>query len=564
MPAAALTPERTSYALASIAHGRDTAAWALVVERHGAMVAAICQRICGPGALADDACQETWLLLPRVAGQFRALDCEVEDEALAAAWIRRIAANVALTLLRRQRRANARDGRAMTHLETQDDHAHDSEALHLALAKLSERARQPLVLMYFGGLDYPRLAASIGCSIPAARVRVHRAIEKLRHYLPSQASPMIGLLAGATALQSPAAVTRDHLVHWLTLGHSTSVKSTLAVSTIMGNSAIMKLAATSLLIFAVACPVTVVTLSQHAHAAEASSASDIVIKNLQTRLDRLEHRQVELERVAEAAQRVIAAAHINTAVFNQAPPGADDNQQAYADATEMLRLQALRDNLQAYEQLLSVRKDNPPAPVANQAELSQNEMAAATALRSGVLPAMVQYQAAEYVDQSGNGIGQYGLFPEMTGKIAYNNVVVQLIAPVFGVTEPVVVGYHFKIYLPAGANSAMTSNADGSRTFLDKVKDAEAIDLQSHYWRCYAWPDSGTGLEFVIDQTSILYARPYSGSAPAWNAINPEGGWKDIRMSKEWLPCRHSNPFVAFPHTQEVPPAPTQSKPPGF
>src|SRR4051812_24542327 len=108
-PAPACPAEaRSARALERLAARADADAWALLVDLHGPAVAAICRGICGPGGLADDACQETWLLLARVAHRYRRAVRAEDDEALAAAWIRRIAANVALTLLRRNRRAAKR------------------------------------------------------------------------------------------------------------------------------------------------------------------------------------------------------------------------------------------------------------------------------------------------------------------------------------------------------------------------------------------------------------------------------------------------------------------------
>ncbi len=56
----------------------------------------------------------------------------------------------------------------------------NSILLRRALAKLSEEKRELLVLSKYRGLKFGELAAIVGCTEGAAKVRVHRALKELR------------------------------------------------------------------------------------------------------------------------------------------------------------------------------------------------------------------------------------------------------------------------------------------------------------------------------------------------------------------------------------------------
>lgn len=62
------------------------------------------------------------------------------------------------------------------------DHADgvvESDVLQAALARLADRDREVLLLVAWDGMDHEGLAAVLGCSVGAARVRLHRARRRL-------------------------------------------------------------------------------------------------------------------------------------------------------------------------------------------------------------------------------------------------------------------------------------------------------------------------------------------------------------------------------------------------
>jgi Sigma-70 region 2 len=62
--------------------GRDEAAFAAIVARHGPMVLGACRRVLGDRHAAEDACQQTFAALARSAAAVR-------DGAALAAWLHR-------------------------------------------------------------------------------------------------------------------------------------------------------------------------------------------------------------------------------------------------------------------------------------------------------------------------------------------------------------------------------------------------------------------------------------------------------------------------------------------
>jgi hypothetical protein len=120
-----------------------------------------------------------------------------------------------------------------------EESARLNEALRRELAELPESHRLPLLLHYCGGLDYQHIAAQIGCSAGNARVRVHRALERLRGRLgragfAAGAASILGQLhasEGASHL-SPAMLAKCH-----TLLASTQAPI-LSTSAVLGGSSL--------------------------------------------------------------------------------------------------------------------------------------------------------------------------------------------------------------------------------------------------------------------------------------------------------------------------------------
>ena len=104
------------------------------------------------------------------------------------AWIFQIGRNVFADYLRKEKMKvsdfddvdNLRD-----HLADLDERQTQSEKellLHKSMGKLSEEAREILVLSRYQNMKYEEISQLLDISVPAVKVKVHRAIKKLRDY----------------------------------------------------------------------------------------------------------------------------------------------------------------------------------------------------------------------------------------------------------------------------------------------------------------------------------------------------------------------------------------------
>ena len=180
-----------AWALSRLAQQRDVQAWSLLLAQAGADIQRVAMRLTGDFALAEDAVQETLMLVRDHAANFTVRSNDADDDARR--WILGVATNVSLHLVRRHHRQMARDHRAghaaaLTATPVADpsqraEHADESRLLRRELAELPAVYGQALALHYFGGQDYPALATHLRVSINTVRIRVHRGLKALRERL---------------------------------------------------------------------------------------------------------------------------------------------------------------------------------------------------------------------------------------------------------------------------------------------------------------------------------------------------------------------------------------------
>ncbi len=146
-------------------------------------------RLTGNEHDAGDVVQETYLRAHRALGSFR-------GEAQFTTWLYRITANCASTAVRKRRRARteplADDAPVIDRCPERDPEqraatAADRTVITAALAELPSRLRQVIVLRDVYDLPHAAIAAELGISESAAKVRLHRARTRLRHRLDASA-----------------------------------------------------------------------------------------------------------------------------------------------------------------------------------------------------------------------------------------------------------------------------------------------------------------------------------------------------------------------------------------
>src|SRR5262245_39506542 len=160
--------------LRRFADGRDEAAFALLVQRHGPTVFGVCCRILGPGPDAEDAFQATFVILARKA-------TALADRAVVGNWLFGVARRTALKAraLAARRRAKERDmARPDSHQPTHTGELR--EAIDTAVAGLPTKYRAAVVLCELEGRSLREAAAELGWPEGTVAGRLSRGRAMLR------------------------------------------------------------------------------------------------------------------------------------------------------------------------------------------------------------------------------------------------------------------------------------------------------------------------------------------------------------------------------------------------
>ncbi len=175
----------------------DSAAFELLVWRHGAMVWGACLRILtSDRAAAEDACQAAFVALAVYAARVR-------DRAAVAALLHRVAVRAALDL-----RATRTRTRGLADDEPADPAADPFERasarevralLDAGVNRLPDKFRQPFILCELEGRSNAEAAAALGCAVGTVESRLSRARQKLRAWLTAR-GVVPAVLVTATAL----------------------------------------------------------------------------------------------------------------------------------------------------------------------------------------------------------------------------------------------------------------------------------------------------------------------------------------------------------------------------
>lgn len=172
--------------------GRDEAAFAALVRRHGALVLAVCRRVLGQAQDAEDAFQSTFLVLARKAASIRPRD-------RLAAWLHGVAYRAALKLRLMNARRRARERKVAALSRSQEmptELAHDLfRVLDEELARLPATYRLPVILCDLEGKTHQEAARQLGWPAGTVSVRLARARRKLAQQLTRR-----GITLSAAAL----------------------------------------------------------------------------------------------------------------------------------------------------------------------------------------------------------------------------------------------------------------------------------------------------------------------------------------------------------------------------
>lgn len=156
----------------------DKAAYAALVERYYRGVFALCLGMLGNVHDAEDTTQEAML---KGFWQIRTLDSTEQFES----WILRIARNLCIDLIRRQKRIRIYGGNQRRQTEprtgTNDD-------LEQAIRRLPQELRVPLTMFYFDGKNAKKIAEKLNISHSGACQRIRDARQQLHELLTERQS----------------------------------------------------------------------------------------------------------------------------------------------------------------------------------------------------------------------------------------------------------------------------------------------------------------------------------------------------------------------------------------
>jgi RNA polymerase sigma-70 factor (ECF subfamily) len=273
--AAILTPVTgAAEALERLARSRDARAWEWLLAELGPAIRLVAHRLSVDQALGDDAVQETLLTLRDRASAFR-LRPGADADGQARRWILRVAANAALQLSRRHRRAQARD-RATAAPEPQPPVADQIERAETArlvrdeLAALREAERTAIVLHVVAGLGFEEVAAELRCPVGTAKTRVHRGLERMRRGL-ARRRDQFAMAALVASLQRPVAAAP--LAGDVLTGTGSAASGSALPTTVGGMAMVTKIAVALAAALLVTAPTAMALRAQEAGPAAAAGSA---------------------------------------------------------------------------------------------------------------------------------------------------------------------------------------------------------------------------------------------------------------------------------------------------
>lgn len=152
---------------------RSEDAFRLLVDRHVGMVFSVARRVTGDNQLAEEVAQTTFATLAEKAGT-------LANDNVIAGWLYHTARHQALRAIRSEQRRRQREKLAVTMNTDEPNPSVVAAHLESTMDQLKSDDRDVLVLRFFEDRTLRDIGHELGLSEDAARMRVNRALEKLR------------------------------------------------------------------------------------------------------------------------------------------------------------------------------------------------------------------------------------------------------------------------------------------------------------------------------------------------------------------------------------------------